>query len=239
METTYPGGIENPDRFAELIERFESDEQRDYYYRRALETVDREFGGSWYQSDELVLGGPMLLMYTWNFAATETKSMKMDVVKDILEEHHELIEGVRGTALVDAALNPGDPTHRTVEAVWPDMKSHFGQTGTSKVLSLLAPELFMMWDQDIRTRRQRRRGDPPSTKRDDRGVYFYLKEGGYAFDSNSTEFGRTAEDYITFLRYCKDILEDIGGHPTFQDRDATPTKLLDEALYAFYKLENG
>jgi hypothetical protein len=117
MGTTYPGGIEESDRFAELIERFESDEQRDYYYTRALATVDQEFGDNWYRSDGLVLGGPMLLMYTWNFAATETKSMKVNVIKDILETHHELIEQVRGTSLVDASLKPSEPTYRTVKAV--------------------------------------------------------------------------------------------------------------------------
>jgi hypothetical protein len=239
MGTTYPGSIEDPDRFAELIERFESDEQRDYYYRRALETVDREFGDDWYRSDELALGGPMLLMYTWNFAATETKSMSVDVVKDILERHHGLIEQVRGTSLIDAGLKHGDPTVRTVKAVWSDMKDHFGQTGTSKVLSLLAPELFVMWDQDIRTRRQRRRDDPAGMKRSDRGVYFFLQEHGYSLDSNSTNFGRSATDYITFLEFCQDVLVDIGQHPILDERDATPAKLLDEALYAFYKLENG
>jgi hypothetical protein len=119
------------------------------------------------------------------------------------------------------------------------MKAHFGQTGTSKVLSLLAPELFVMWDQDIRTRRQRRQGDPPGMKKPDRGVYFFLQEQGYSLDSNSTDFGRAATDYITFLEFCQDILIDINQHPIFEERDATPAKLLDEALYTFYKLENG
>lgn len=234
----YPGGIEDAERFRELVDRFELDEQRDYYYRRALETVDEEFRDHWFQSDELILGGPMLLMYTWNFAATETKSMNIEVVKDIFEQYHETFERVREIALVDAGLQPGGATYESVQTVWSDMKGHFGQTGTSKVLSLLAPELFVMWDQDIRTRRQRLRSDPPGTKRPDRGVYFYMKESGYSLESNSTEFGRTAEDYITYLQYCSDILEDIGDHPTFREKDATATKLLDEAFYAFYKLEN-
>ena len=69
MSDRYPGGIEDPTRFRELVELFEEREQRNYYYESALETVEEHFSGEWYRSDELVLGGPMLLLYTWNFAA--------------------------------------------------------------------------------------------------------------------------------------------------------------------------
>ncbi|WP_415383022.1 hypothetical protein [Halosimplex sp. TS25] len=238
MPSKYPGGIEDPDRFRELVSLFEAQEQRNYYYEQALATVEQEFGPGWYHSDELILGGPMLLMYTWNFAARETKSLDADTVSSIFERHHQAIEEVRSTALVDADLQPGGPAYETVKNVWADMKDHFGQTGTSKVLSLLAPELFVMWDQDIRTRSQRRQGDPRDKKREDRGVYFYLKEAGYSPENNKPRFGRTAEDYILFLQYCKEILQEVVSHPVLQERDATPAKLLDESLYAFYKLEN-
>jgi hypothetical protein len=238
MTTKCPGGIEDPERFRELVDRFEQEEQRDYYYERALETVENEFDERWYESDELVLGGPMLLMYTFNFAAKKTKTMDTGTIQEIFERHHEPIERVRRTALVDADLQPGGTAFQTVHAVWDDMKQHFGQTGTAKVLSLLAPELFVMWDQEIRSRPQRRRGDPPGEKRADRGVYFYLKSE-YSVENNKPEFGRAAEDYIVFLRYCQDILAEIGDHPLFEKKDETPAKMLDEALYAFYKLENG
>lgn len=122
--------------------------------------------------------------------------------------------------------------------MWPDLKDHFGQTGTSKILSLLNPKLFVMWDQDIRRRRRRDQDDPKGTKRPDRGVYFYLKEAGFSLDSNSMDFGRTADDYVVFLRYCQEMLDDVETCPVIQKRNAPPAKLLDEALYAFYKIEN-
>lgn len=127
-----------------------------------------------------------------------------------------------------------------LQDVWPDLKAQFGQTGTSKVLSLLSPELFVMWDQDIRTRRRRKQGGPAGTKRDDRGVYFYMEETGFDIENNSTSFGRTAEDYLTFLRYCQEVLEDVGSCPiAIEHEEKPPAKLLDEAFYAFYKIENA
>lgn len=95
-----------------------------------------------------------------------------------------------------------------------------------------------MWDEDIRTRRQRKQDDPKGAKRPDRGVYFYMKETGYSLDSNSQDYGKTAEDYVTFLRYCNQILGDVRPCPVVQEKDMPPTKLLDEALYAFYKIES-
>jgi len=239
VTSTYPGGIEDCDRFRELIELFEDEEQRNYYYHKALETVQRESERpDWYHSDDLVFGGLMLLMYTWNFAARETKAMDGEEVKRILDRHHEAIESVQDRTLDDADLSETGDTRQVIQQVWGDLKSHFGQTGASKVLSLLNPDLFVMWDEDIRTRRRRKQDDPKGTKRPDRGVYFYLKESGYSLNSNSMDYGKTAEDYVIFLKYCKLMLEDIRPCPVVQDKQMPPAKLLDEALYAFYKLES-
>lgn len=238
MTSTYPGGIEDCDRFRGLIELFEDEEQRNYYYHKALETVERESKRpDWYHSDDLVFGGLMLLMYTWNFAARETKAMDGEEVKRILERHHEAIESVQDRTIDEADLSETGDTRQVIQQVWGDLKDHFGQTGASKVLSLLNPELFVMWDEDIRTRRRRNQDDPKGTKRPDRGVYFYLKEAGYSLNNNSMDYGKTAEDYVIFLRYCKQMLEDIRPCPVVQDKEMPPAKLLDEALYAFYKLE--
>lgn len=112
MASTYPGGIEDCDRFRELVELFEAKEQRNYYYTKALRTVENEFDRSdWYRSDDLVYGGLMLLMYTWNFAARETKAMDGEEVKRILETHREAIESIRGLNLGDADLSDGSESH--------------------------------------------------------------------------------------------------------------------------------
>lgn len=42
-------------------------------------------------------------------------------------------------------------------------------------------------------------------------------------------FGKTAEDYVILLKYCKLILEDIRPCPVVQDKEMPPAKLLDEA----------
>lgn len=237
--TEYPGGLDDPEKFQEMVELFEAKEQRNYYYETALETVEQEFEGKWYRSDELVLGGPMLLMYTWNFAAQKTKALDKDEIQDVFEEHHEAVESARGTSLLDADLSKNGEVEEFLKAVWPDLTSIFDQTGTSKILSLLGPELFVMWDQDIRTRRRRKQDDPPGEKHSDRGVYFYMKENGYEFKNNSTDFGKDVEDYIVFLRFCQDFLEEIGVENVVGADDVSAAKRLDEAMYAFYKLKNG
>lgn len=237
MTKSYPGGIEDCGRFEELVNLFEQEEQRNYYYEKAQETVEREFDDRWYRSNELVYGGLMLLLYAWNFAATETKQMDGEEIKDILEEHHKPIERVRGISLLEADLGQGSTVHTTVRKVFPVFKEYFGQTGASKVLSLLNPRLFVMWDEDIRTRKQRSRDDPSDKKREDRGIYFYMKESGFDIQSNKSGFGTTYEDYILYLRYCQQILNHTQNCDLFQEGDTPPAKLLDEALYAFYKIE--
>lgn len=239
MSDRFPGGIEDPARFRELVELFEEREQRNYYYESALETVEEHFDGAWYRSDELILGGPMLLLYTWNFAARETKSLDKHRIQDILEAHHEPIEAVRDAELGSVSLEDGDEVPNLIREIWPEMQAYFGQTGTSKVLSLLAPGLFVMWDQDIRTRVRRREEDPNGHERPDRGVYFFLKDADYDLEHNKPSFGRSADDYLAFLRYCQEILGEVSDTPIVSEREATPAKLLDEAFYAFYKIEHG
>lgn len=241
MGTTYPGGIEDCDRFGELVNLFEAEEQRGYYYTLALETVTDELErDDWYRSDDLVYGGLMLLLYTWNFAARKTKTMDGDEIKSTLEEHKDAFEAVQDRELVETDLSDESITAEVLREVWPELREHFGQTGTSKALSLLSPDLFMIWDEEIRGRRRRSQDDPPGTKRPDRGVYFYMKEDGYDLENNSMAFGQSVDDYLAFLRYCQEILADIGTCPVTTKREETPdAKLLDEAFYAFYKLENG
>lgn len=146
MKYTFPGGIGHCDRFRDLVTLFEDEEQRNYYYSRAQETVEREFGEGWYRSDELVFGGLMPLLYAWNFAAPQTKLIDVEEIKDLLESHHVEIEQVRDTRLLDADLDEGGKVYEVVRVVFPPFKDHFGQTGTTKVLSLLSPQLFVMWD---------------------------------------------------------------------------------------------
>lgn len=236
----YPGGIEDCERFRELVHLFEQEEQRNFYYNRAQSVIEQEFGDDWYRSDELVLGGLMLLLYTWNFAAPETKQMDSDRVKELLEAHHAQIEQVRNISLLEADLGKEGIVYNTVAQVYPPFQDYLGQTGTSKVLSLLNPELFVMWDHDIRARKARSRDDPPGEMREDRGIYFYLKDTEHT-PHNSTdkfEFGRHFKDYIAYLRYCRDILDDVAGCSFFDEQDTARAKLLDEALYAFYKIEH-
>jgi hypothetical protein len=230
VSSTYPGGIEDCDRFRELVELFNDEEQRNYYYHDALETVEEELERpDWYQSDDLVFGGLMLLMYTWNFAARETKAMDGEEVKRILDRHHDAIENVQDRTLEDADLSETGETRQVIQQVWGDLKGHFGQTGASKVLSLLNPDLFVMWDTDIR--------GVGKQGADVKGVKYYMREQGF-YDGNLSDFDGDKENYLEYLRYCQQILEDTQDCQFIQDKYSPPAKLLDEAFYAYYKIEN-
>lgn len=67
-----------------------------------------------------------------------------------------------------------------------------------------------------------------------------MEEDGCEIDSNSMTFGRSADDYLAFLRYCQEILADVGtcSVPTKYE-ETSDAKLLDEAFYAFCKIERG
>lgn len=232
MGQKYPGGIEDCSRFQELVELFESEEQRSYYYDKAQEEVEDVFDDpeeEWFRSEDLVYGGLMMLLYSWNFAATETKQMEGDRLKDILENHHEEIEEVRNISLLDADLGVGGSVHEVVNSVFPELKEHLGQTGTAKALSLLNPDLFVMWDTAIR--------DAGKQGADVRGVKYYMQEQGF-YDGNLSDFDGDKENYLDYLRYCQQILVDAQDCYFIQEKDSTPAKLLDEALYAYYKIEN-
>lgn len=162
MGTTYPGGIEDCDRFEELVDLFDVEEQRGYYYTLAVETVTDELQREdWYRSDDLVYGGLMLLLYTWNFAAKKTKTMDGDEIKSTLEAHKDAFEAVQDRELVESDLSHDSTTAEAFREVWPELRAQFGQTGTSKALSLLSSDLSVIWDEEIRGRRRRSRNDSP------------------------------------------------------------------------------
>jgi len=232
MGLKFPGGIDDCSRFEELVELFESEEQRNYYYDKAQEEVEDAFDDSeeeWFRSEDLVYGGLMMLLYAWNFAAAETKEMEGERIKEILENHHEEIEKVRHISLLEAELGPGSPVYKVVNSVFPELKEHLGQTGTAKALSLLNPGLFVMWDTAIR--------DAGKQGADIRGAKYHMHGRGF-YDGNLSDFDGDRENYLDYLRYCQQILEDTQKCKFTREKDSPPAKLLDEALYAYYKIEN-
>jgi hypothetical protein len=102
--------------------------------------------GDWYE-DERVVKGILLLLYTWNFAARETKKLSIENLGPLVTASKKNLQFLEGYDIISAD-----------EGAWPRVETTFdifrpicGQTGASKALSLLNPRLFVMWDTGIRS----------------------------------------------------------------------------------------
>ncbi len=158
-----------------------SNETRGFFYDLATEFISKSkenSGQQWYEDRETVKG-ILLLLYTWNFAAKETKKLNFrNVGKAIQSVKGDLIS-LENEKITTVDLSASS----TIEKVFDKFKPLFGQTGTSKALSLLNPCLFVMWDTAIRRRLNKQ-----------------LIQGiGY---------GRSGKQYVMFLKGIQRIIKD-------------------------------
>jgi hypothetical protein len=126
-------------------------EPRAFCYDVALGFIDKakkDSGAAWRTSDDTIRG-ILLLLFTWNFAARETKALTYDNIRQVLMDSEESLKRLDGIKIEDDILS----------AQWGDILKAFscfkelmGQTGASKALSLMNPDLFVMWDTKIRKR---------------------------------------------------------------------------------------
>lgn len=162
-------------------------EPRAFCYDVAVDFIDKakkSSGFAWRTSDETIRG-ILLLLFTWNFAARETKALTYDNLRHVLTESEECLKRLDGVK-IEAHLS---------SAQWEDIfkafscfKKLMGQTGASKALSLMNPDLFVMWDTKIRKR---------------------LNKCLIPNISN----GEKEEHYITFLKGIKTLIDryDLGS----------------------------
>ena len=116
------------------------------FINHAKDIADKE----WYD-DINTIKGVLLLLYTWNFAAKYTKRLNFQNVG-------ELIHNVKGDLkfLEKYTIRTADSSAwEVIIRVFDQFRNLLGQTGASKALSLLNPELFVMWDTAIRKRLRR------------------------------------------------------------------------------------
>jgi len=103
---------------------------------------------NWYNQRETIQG-VLLLLYTWNFAAQKTKALNYDNVGGLLKDNKELLRKLEKRSIQDDEIT-WENIKEDIEKVFDSFKTLFGQTGASKALSLLNPNLFVMWDTNIR-----------------------------------------------------------------------------------------
>ena len=101
----------------------------------------------WYD-DIRTIKGILLLLFTWNFAARKTKQLTFGNVGQLLRTSKKELRSLEGYSI----QNADSDTWPVFEQIFARFGKILGQTGASKALSLLNPNLFVMWDTAIRKR---------------------------------------------------------------------------------------
>jgi len=155
------------------------DEPRYFCYELATELIDKAKSSpeSWYLNENTIKG-ILILLFTWNFAAIETKKLNFKNVGKILQECEQDLKELESYSIesIDTKIE------EKIKNVFGKFKELMGQTGASKALSLLNPKLFVMWDTKIRKRLNKE-----------------LIKG--------INNGETPASYLKFLYGIKDIIE--------------------------------
>jgi len=125
-------------------------EPRAFCYDVASQLIDKakKVAGenSWIE-DRNTIKGVLLLLFTWNFAAKETKQLNFDNLGTALRKIKKDILFLRDYTITNADSEAWD----RIERVFEELRTLCGQTGAAKALSLLNPKLFVMWDTAIRS----------------------------------------------------------------------------------------
>lgn len=125
-------------------------EPRSFCYDLAMQFIKEaknKDNNNWYK-DKSIIKGILLLLYTWNFAARETKKLNFENIGKVINKSENDLRKLEQTTIEDADKN----TWPIIQNVFSNFRKLMGQTGASKALSLLNQELFVMWDTKIRKR---------------------------------------------------------------------------------------
>ena len=184
-------------------------EPRAFVYDLALELIERakeKDGGKWYLSDDTI-NAIFLILYAWNFASPITKKLTRDGVRGVILSSERDLRKLEGKTIVNFTEND----EVLIESVFSRFKDTFGQTGASKALSLLNPNLFVMWDTKIRRGLRKN----------------YIRGIGN---------GERSAQYVWFLRGIKGIIEEYGLTEKIEG-NAPITKKIDEFHYVKFVME--
>jgi hypothetical protein len=220
----YIESIKHPKRFLEYCKKYHEEEPRDIAYVLSSSIVSRDPTNT-----SFILAGAKLIIITWNAAGFQrlSRENKADLENDILKAYKKTetkLKELKGERLEllnlnDAQLKGG------IKSIFLEFssKKSIGLTGASKILHILNPHVFMMWDANIRN------------------AYHKLH-------SKSHKVG-DGECYLEFLRQSQEIIKAILSkkseddlwreHLTFVDKEfmkafsfkETTLKMLDEYNY--------
>jgi hypothetical protein len=212
--------IKSPLAFIENCKKYHEEERRDIAYVIAWEVVHRKP-----QNIHHILAGSKLMIITWNAVGFGRlpKRVKQGLESEIIDSYNRCrseLDNLSPKRLVEL----DDSEIKIAGEVFQEFSSKrsIGSTGASKVLHILNPDVFMMWDNNIRK------------------AYHVLH--------NEKKHG-IKECYIEFLKQSKEIVQAIlkeetedrlwERHLTFLDKEfiqafsfhETALKMLDECNY--------
>jgi len=125
-------------------------EPRAFCYEIATQFINEAksaAGENWYENINTTKA-VLLLLYTWNFAAKETKKLNFQNVGELIGNNKDDLKFLEKYSIKTADHDAWD----FIKTIFDQFRNLLGQTGASKALSLLNPGLFVMWDTAIRKR---------------------------------------------------------------------------------------
>lgn len=125
-------------------------EPRAFCYDVATQFINQAkdtHGSEWYE-DTNTLKAVLLLLYTWNFAAKETKKLTFQNISELICNAKDDLKFLEKYSIRSADSN----AWQVIKRVFDQFRKLLGQTGASKALSLMNQHLFVMWDTAIRKR---------------------------------------------------------------------------------------
>lgn len=124
---------------------FEANETRDLFYRAATELVDLSLNGV---TSLTVAESLAVLLQTWNSAYYRFRKFDKDhftALEDLVTDHDSFINKYRPRSIEEFV----SVDEQNVRATFDLFERTLGPVGASKVLHLLAPRYFPLWDRAI------------------------------------------------------------------------------------------
>jgi hypothetical protein len=225
----YIRSIKDPEKLLNYCRRFHEEEPRDVAYVVSRNIVSRDPNNV-----SFILAGAKIIIITWNAIRFQRlpKGVRANLENDILEAYTKTkweLEKLRGERLENLNLTSKE-WEEIVKKIFLEFSSKKSMefTGASKVLHVLNPFVFMMWDSNIRN------------------AYHKLHTSNHKPGS--------PECYLEFLKQSQEIIKAIlskrseddiwNAHLTFVDKDfmkafsfrESMLKMVDECNYVRFKL---
>jgi hypothetical protein len=222
----YIKSIKDPQKFLAYCKKYHEIEPRDIAYIVSASTVSKDP-----ENISFMLAGAEIIIITWNIIGGRRRLNRKRLEEDIVnayEESKKDLKIFREKRLENIDLDDTN-IRDAIKNIFLKFssKTSIGSTGASKILHLINPHVFMMWDTKIR------------------GAYHKLHKRHRSYDENQ----KIAECYLEFLKQSQEIIKTLlqniseddlwKEHQKFINKEFFETfsfretilKMLDEANY--------